>query len=595
MHVISTAGHVDHGKSTLVLALTGTDPDRFAEEKERGLTIDLGFASMTLPSGRQVSFVDVPGHVRFLKNMLAGVGGVDACLFIVAATEGWKPQSEEHLRILDLLGIKQGLVVLTKVGIADEESREIALLDIEDHVAGTFLEGAKVVAVDSMERIGLEELRHSLDEMLQQTPPAPDHHRPRLWIDRTFTIKGAGAVVTGTLLGGQLTVEDKLLLVSQQREARNSEVRVRGIQTHDRAIETAVPGSRVALNLVGIGAAEMQRGDVLVQAGQWYQSDTFDASLSVLESLNHDVSRRGAYVAYLGSGEFPVRVRVLSTHDLLPGETGAVRVFLPHKLPLLPGDYFVLREFGRAETAGGGQVLDVAPCLPASKAQPLCLSDGQLDVATNTERIIKERGWVKAEQLRLLVGEAVAAMVDSWAVGDWIVWPQALEATRQGIQELLSESPVDLATMEERQRIALEGMEGVEIEGGLVRLPGQIDNLAQHPYLQALAESLFTPPSPEGVDRTELRAMLHRGLLVESSGVFFANQAVAEAMEAAEELLEQEPQGFTVAVIRERLSTSRKYIMPLLEILDSQGITRRQGDLRTAGPRQAEAKAKFKN
>ena len=209
MHVIATAGHVDHGKSTLVLALTGMDPDRFAEEKARGLTIDLGFAWATLPSGRGLAFVDVPGHVRFIRNMLAGVGAVDACLFVVAATEVWKPQSEEHLRILELLGIRKGLIALTKVGLVDDEWRELAVLEINDHVEGTFLEGAPVVAVDALAGVGLDDLRAALDELLAATPTSPDRDRPRLWVDRSFAAKGSGTVVTGTLTGGTFAVDDE--------------------------------------------------------------------------------------------------------------------------------------------------------------------------------------------------------------------------------------------------------------------------------------------------------------------------------------------------------------------------------------------------
>ncbi|MDP9071935.1 MAG: GTP-binding protein, partial [Actinomycetota bacterium] len=214
MHVVATAGHVDHGKSTLVLALTGMDPDRFAEEKARGLTIDLGFAWATLPSGRELAFVDVPGHVRFIKNMLAGAGAVDACLFVVAATEGWKPQSEEHLRILELLGVRHGIVALTKVGLVDEEWRELAHLELADHLAGTFLAGADVVDVDAVAGAGLEALRASLDRLLSVTPTATDRGRPRLWVDRSFAAKGSGTVVTGTLAGGSIAVDDELVLVS---------------------------------------------------------------------------------------------------------------------------------------------------------------------------------------------------------------------------------------------------------------------------------------------------------------------------------------------------------------------------------------------
>src|SRR6266550_8517958 len=204
MYVIGTAGHVDHGKSTLVLALTGIDPDRLAEEKARGLTIDLGFAWATLPSGRDLAFVDVPGHVRFIKNMLAGVGAVDACLFVGAATEGWKPQSEEHLRILELLGIGHGVIALTKVGVVDDDHAELARLDVVDHVAGTFLDGAEIVAVDAPTGVGLGGLRLALDRLLTDTPTAADHERPRLWVDRSFAASGAGTVVTGTLTGGPI-------------------------------------------------------------------------------------------------------------------------------------------------------------------------------------------------------------------------------------------------------------------------------------------------------------------------------------------------------------------------------------------------------
>src|SRR5919199_5970398 len=211
MHVVATAGHVDHGKSTLVLALTGMDPDRFTEEKERGLTIDLGFAWMALPSGVELAFVDVPGHVRFIKNMLAGVGAVDACLFVVAATEGWKPQSEEHLRILELLGVRHGMVALTKVGLVDDDTREFARLEISEAIEGTFLEAAELVEVDTVAGVGLETLEAALDRLLEATPFSVDRGRPRLWIDRVFAAKGSGTVVTGTLAGGRLTVEDELL------------------------------------------------------------------------------------------------------------------------------------------------------------------------------------------------------------------------------------------------------------------------------------------------------------------------------------------------------------------------------------------------
>ena len=330
MHVVGTAGHVDHGKSTLVQALTGMDPDRLAEEKERGLTIDLGFAWTTLPSGRALAFVDVPGHVRFIKNMLAGVGAVDACLFVVAATEGWKPQSEEHLRIIELLGVSHGLLALTKVGVVDDDTRQLATLDVSEHVAGTFLEDARVVEVDALAGVGVDELRDGLDDLLAATPTAVDRGRPRLWVDRVFAAKGSGTVVTGTLTGGSVSVGDELALVPGDRR-----VRVRALQTHQQARQQAAPGSRVAANLTGVHHDEVRRGDALVRADQWAPTKVFDASLEILESLDHAVSRRGAFHAYVGSGEHPAQLRLLGggSAALEPGARGFVRVHLVRPQP----------------------------------------------------------------------------------------------------------------------------------------------------------------------------------------------------------------------------------------------------------------------
>ncbi len=356
MRVVATAGHVDHGKSSLVLALTGTDPDRFEEEKRRGLTIDLGFAHTVLPTGAAVSFVDVPGHVRFLRNMLAGVGGVDACLFVVAATEGWKPQSEEHLRILELLGLRHGVIALTKRDLVDDEWLEIAMLEVADHVAGTFLDSAPVIAVDSLGGTGLDDLRDALDLLIDDTPVSADRRRPRLWIDRVFAAKGSGTVVTGTLTGGELRHDQTVAI-----EPGGHSARIRSIQTLGSNVDAIGAGNRVALNLNGVGHDEIGRGHAVITPDRWRNTEQFDASLDVLAGLDHDVSRRGAYLAYIGSRELPVRMRVLGGDSLAPGTSGAVRLFLPDALPLLPGDRYVLRESGRDETVGGGEVLDIAP------------------------------------------------------------------------------------------------------------------------------------------------------------------------------------------------------------------------------------------
>ncbi|MGH9183815.1 MAG: selenocysteine-specific translation elongation factor [Acidimicrobiales bacterium] len=568
MHVVATAGHVDHGKSSLVLALTGMDPDRFDEEKARGLTIDLGFAWAELPSGRGLAFVDVPGHVRFIKNMLAGVGAVDACLFVVAATEGWKPQSEEHLRILQLLGIGRGLVALTKVGLVDDDHRALAGMDVVDHVAGTFLEGAPLIEVDALSGQGLDELRTALDDVLAGTPTAADRARPRLWVDRAFAARGSGTIVTGTLTGGRLAIDDELVVLPGARP-----VRVRGLQSHQEAHAEIGPGRRTAVNVVGVAHGEVARGDALVRPGQWHTTGTFDATLEVLASLSHEVSRRGAYVVYLGSGEHPARLRVLGDAALDPGGAGLVRLRLDRRLPLVPGDRYVLREMGRAETVGGGEVLDVEPVLPAARARP----DRSL------ERVVAERGWVRSDQLERLTGRRRPP-----DVGPWVVAPAALAATRAALETAVDRAGplgLDIATLTERERTVLARLDDVVIDAGRVRRPAAADPLADHPYLAALEATPFSPPPPEGVDRDELRELVRRGLVVERDGVWYAPAAVEAAARTVADRLARRPEGLTVAEIRDALGTTRKYLLPLLAVLDGKGVTRRRGDVRIAGPR----------
>lgn len=568
MHVVATAGHVDHGKSTLVKALTGTDPDRLAEEKERGLTIDLGFASAALPSGRGVAFVDVPGHVRFLKNMLAGVGSVDACVFVVAATEGWKPQSEEHLRILSLLGLEHGIVVLTKVGLADDELRELAAMEIADRVEGTFLEGAPIVEVDALEGIGVDDVRHALDSLLDDTPRAADTKRPRLWLDRVFAAKGSGTVVTGTLTGGLVRVDDELTVLPQGRT-----VRVRALQSLHAERTKVGPGNRVAINLSGVSHDDLRRGDVLVKDGQWHVTDRFDGHLRVLDALDHPVTRRGAHVAYLGSGEFPARVRVLGPDEIRPGADGNVRVHLPVGLPLLPGDRFILRESGRGETLGGGEILDVDPVVAAARATP----------DRSVERVIAERGRVEVDRLLLLTGERREP-----DVGEWAVDPEILAATRTTLAAAVTESGplgLELAGLDDYERAVLDTLDGIEFAGGRARVADAVDPLADHPFVAALEASPFGPPDPDGVDRAELRELVRRGQVVEADGVYFAATAIDAAARVVAELLAASPDGVTVSEIRDAWGTSRKYAIPLVTHLDANGITRRRDDLRIAGPR----------
>jgi selenocysteine-specific elongation factor len=597
VRVVATAGHVDHGKSTLVQALTGRDPDRLAEEKARGLTIDLGFAWTTLGGdgdgdgggdgdgdgrrgGTDVAFVDVPGHARFVKNMLAGVGAVDACLFVVAATEGWKPQSEEHLRILELLGVSDGVVALTKVGLVDDDRRRAARDEVVHRTAGTFLAEAPIVEVDAVAGIGLRDLATAIDALAAAPEPAappapapataPAADRPRLWIDRSFVVRGSGTVVTGTLTGGPLRTGEELAVVPGGRP-----VRVRGLQSLERAHDVVPPGSRVAANLTGASTRDAPRGHALVRPGQWRPTRTADATLTVLASLGHEVTRRGSYAAHVGSGAHRVTIRLLgAARALKPGERGHVRLHLPAELPLVTGDRYVLREDGRGETVGGGEILDVAPVLPASRARP----------AADVDRFVAERGWVDADDLDAMTGHRRAP-----TVGRWVVAPDALAATAESVRRAVAAAGplgLDATALDDRQRAVLPTLTDLGVERGRVTRRGaDAEPAPEHPYLAALRAEPFRPPDPAGVDRAQLRDLARRGLAVNCDGVWFAADAIEQAARRIGELLAAHPAGVTASQVRTALGTSRKYALPLLARLDATGVTRRHGDLRVAGPR----------
>ncbi|MEP7201126.1 MAG: selenocysteine-specific translation elongation factor [Ilumatobacteraceae bacterium] len=566
MRVVATAGHVDHGKSSLVEALTGTNPDRLIEERSRGLTIDLGFAHATLPSGEGISFIDVPGHVRFLGNMLAGVGGVDACVFVVDVAEGWKPQSEEHLRILELVGVSHGVVALTKTDLVDDEWRQLQELDLCDRLAGTFLADATIVPVSATTGEGLDNMRAALDVLVHETPAARDRGRPRLWVDRVFAAKGSGTVVTGTLTGGSLRAD-------QQVHIAGHDVRIRAVQSHGQSQASIVPGNRVALNLVGIEHGEVQRGDAVVVAAQWRPTMRFDASLRVLPALQHQVSRRGAYLAYIGSGEFPVKVRVLGRESIPPGGDGIVRLHASVPLALMPGDRYVLRESGRDETVGGGEVLDVAPLLPASKAHP----DRSVD------RVIAERGWINIDDLEALTGERRDPTLHQAVVSP--EWLQGIKTTIADRIEAAGDAGLDMAELDKRQRAVVNMLDDITMEAGRARAATARDPLTDHPFVTALLVGGVAPPEPAGVDKLELRELLRRKMIVERDGVYFHPATIDLVAARAARLLSDHPDGFTVSQLRDDLGASRKYVLPLVNELDARGITRRRGDLRVAGPR----------
>jgi selenocysteine-specific elongation factor len=592
VRTVATAGHVDHGKSSLVLALTGTDPDRFPEEKARGLTIDLGFAFTQLPSGVDVGFVDVPGHVRFIKNMLAGVGAVEVALLVVAASEGWMPQSEEHLRILELLGVRHGLVAITKADLVDAETLELAQLEVDERLAGSTLAGAPLVVCDSVTGRGIDEVLATLDAALQAAPTARDADRPRLWVDRVFAAKGAGTIVTGTLTGGSFAIDDDV-------EVGKRRARVRGIETAGHRLERAAPGTRVALNLAGVEHREVMRGNAVVRPGQWMHPRVIDVRLSVLPG--EELRRRGRVQTYLGSGEHRAWLRVLDD------DSQFARLRLDTTLPIAPGDRLVVRDPGRKRTVAGAEVLDVEPTKRARDApERLALP---LD-----ERLLASHPWLDLHDVPRIAGCSLtdaAALADGLVargaaqrVGRWLVAPAVIDALRTSATERVlahhrdrpNDPGVELVALAaalrldvDQLRAALDRAPGLVVARGVVRHETHAASAAESPEARRLVAALeatpFAPPSPSsvGADLSLVRSLVRDGTLVDVDGIVFSAAALAQARSVVVSAL-RERGPLTVADVRDLLGSTRKFVVPIVGWLDREGVTRRRGDDRVPGP-----------
>jgi selenocysteine-specific elongation factor len=610
LRVVATAGHVDHGKSTLIERLTGIDPDRWAEEKRRGLTIDLGYAWCTLPSGREIGFVDVPGHERFIANMLAGVGPVPLVLFVVAADEGWRRQSEEHLQILDVLGVSQAVVALTKRDLVDDETATLRLEEIRGRLGGSGLEGAPIVEVSTLRGTGLDRLRAELDAMFDRAPE-PEVSRARLFVDRVFTIKGAGTVVTGTLTGNCLEVGDDVQLLP-----RGIRSRVRSLQTHRTAEDRACPVSRVAANLAGTEREGLARGDVLVRPGRWRPTRMLEARVRPVRGLAHALTGRGAFKLYAGAAEVDATVRILGATSVEAGNEGYARIRLSRPLVLDVFDRFVLRDAGRRETVAGGIVLDPAPP-PRPGPDPAARLADRMAVGSTTSRtdlvplLVAERGAVKAGEAAMLTGaEMTGTTTDAWlldgavrrasdeAVLGMIAAHHAahplergagLEAVRATAADALRRSGAPAAAgVVESVLSRLESSAAIAREAGSVRLADHRVALQERrdevDRMLALigGERETTPPTvrelgTDGIPREVIDAAEHEGLVVRLSADLIVTPAFAERAEA---VARSATTGITVSAFREAIATSRKYAVPMLEWLDRRGVTRREGDLR---------------
>jgi len=564
MTVVATAGHVDHGKTSLVRALTGVDTDRLLEEKRRGLTIDLGFAHVD-----GLSFVDVPGHVRFLRNMLAGVGGIDACLFVVDAREGWMPQTEEHFEILRLLGVPEGVIAITKCDLVETPYIDEVEMLVRHRCAGSFLDHAPLVRTSIHNPASIDELAGFLRSVPVRT--STSRTRPRMWIDRVFAAAGAGTIVTGTLLDAMLTRGDELEVVPGAMRAR-----VRSLQTAGRDVESANPGTRVAVNLAGVAHADIERGHQLVRPDEWWLADTFDATLHVLPGLRHALSKRGNFLLYVGTEELPATIRLIGVEELQPGTSGHARVFLPRALALAPHDRFVVRETGRDETVAGGEILEIDPTSPLSRARP----SGDVDT------LIAQRGIVGTRELFLRTGQVHEPTVD-----DVIFSAAMLSAAHTDLIDMVrssGEHGVDVSGLDDALRQAVKMLRpGVAtIENGRLYAPDKAPSQQlRSPVREAFEAEPFAPPAASGFDRDELRRLVQSGRLITLDGIHFPTSAIDRAHDVVRQLLALKPEGFSASEFRDALGTSRKFAIPLAEALDARGITRRRGDVRIAGPR----------
>ena len=636
MRVIATAGHVDHGKSTLVQALSGINPDRLEEEKRRGLTIVLGFAWMELamPDGAMasVSIVDVPGHIDFIKNMLAGVGSVDAAMLVIAADEGVMPQTREHLAILDLLALPDGVVALTKVDLVDEpEWLDLVELDIHEILAGTRLEGAPIVRVSAQTGAGLEALRGALAGRLTALPPARDRGRPRLPIDRIFSQPGFGTIVTGTLSDGGFGVGEAVEVLPDGPSGR-----VRALQSHKQSIDRAFPGSRVAMNLSGVATDEIRRGQVVVAPGSLRATRLLDVSLRLLADAPKPLRHNLAVDFFSGAAETPAHARLLATEELLPGDEGWLQLRLERPVLVAAGDRFILRQPSPSATLGGGEILDPHPRrryrrfdpAVAAKLETLALGRPDEVVLQSLERepLLAEQELIAASGLdKAVAGAAIGQLLEEGlAKGldgrrmliSGSAYQQVIGEMQQVLGRFHRDRPLRLgmARGEVRSRLRVVGAAGVRKElpqrafgdlviqaeaDGLVagdentvRLPSHAveytsdQQQAVDRALRAFAAAPFSPPNAIETlrllngDEELLESLVERGVLARLPGsVYFRDEDFAAASEKIVEQTRADGR-ITLADVRDLLSTSRKYAQALLEELDSRRVTRRVGDER---------------
>jgi selenocysteine-specific elongation factor len=631
--VIGTAGHVDHGKSTLVKALTGIDPDRLAEEKARAMTIDLGFAWLTLPGGQSVSVVDVPGHERFIKNMLAGIGGIDAALLIVAADEGPMPQTVEHLAILDLLGVDRGVIVLTKADVVEADWLDLVREEARELVSTTTLTNAPIVTVSALSGEGLPALLETLDAVLASSPGTPSGNTPRLPVDRVFSVSGFGTVVTGTLSGGEINTGDELRLYPGHRRAR-----VRGLQSHQEKVSRALPGRRTAVNLSGITTEEVRRGDVLAPPGIMSPSQRLDVRLRLLPDAPVPLKQNDEVDFFTGAAELPARITLLDRERLDPGESAWVQLRFRAPIAVMRNDRFIVRRPSPSETLGGGDIIDPNPprhrrfrpetiaaletlaagapdeiLLQALEQRPIEIKELAAGVTGLAPKHVDEAlGQLIAEgDVVVLGGSGRTPGATDFAVASSLL----ASLTRQTIDVLRTHHASQplrpgLAREEARRRLGIAqprlfddliatmaGASELIDDGATLRLPtfrmtlDPARRAAADQYLAAIRAQPYSPPGPHehGLDPETLAALEYLGEVTKiADGVYFAPEAWNDLVQGTLAFIDSNG-SMTLSQFRDHFGTSRKYAQAALEYLDQLKYTRRIGDDRVRGPRRPPA------
>jgi selenocysteine-specific elongation factor len=613
LFVVGTAGHVDHGKSTLIQALTGIDPDRLLEEKSRGMTIELGFAWLDLPSGAEISIVDVPGHERFVKNMLMGTGGVDVALLIVAADEGVMPQTREHLAIIDLLGIDTGLIVMTKKDLVDQDWLDLVTLDVQETLEGTTLEHADVVAVSAETGDGLDELKTALDNLISELPSHQSTGNPRLPVDRSFTITGFGAVVTGTLADGSLKVGQEVEVLPSGLRGR-----IRSLQVHESSHDQVGPGTRLAVNLNGIDHADINRGDLLTSV-DWLESSTaFDATFRVIADAPRPVRHNHKVTLFAGTREIPATIRVLEGDQIIPGSSGWVQLRTTERVPVVRGDSFVVRD--TENTLGGGTVLE--PNAPRRKRNdPETISRLETIASGSSEDVVfnalRDTEPATTAQLAGATGSPGTEVDDAIAtlesvgrvkklgpdedlfisIGGWESLNETSTKTlsgfhssyplRQGmpLQDFRGQLKLKTAAFTAISA-SLIATEAISIEDAIVRLPSHAPKLSADQdaqasdYLTLISRDRFSPSTEDPLDIELLQFLAERGDVVRISGDIVYPTDVYDEMQSKILSSGADGQEITITSVREIFGTSRKYTLAVLEYMDSKGLTRRMGDTR---------------